>query len=151
MNLWCGPWHGWGCPVRLWWWSLVKPLHLSFWPCYWSSDCDRPEPPEALGKDLYQQGINFLNASCALTILNFPTIVSTDVPKSSEGETRALRKKKLFFLPDFCQIQPQMSIHFPHSPQVFVWRAKSTMWHSSATNSGVRLWPWSWILSKLAW
>ncbi len=84
-------------------------------------------------------------AQHAFASLNFSTTVSTEVLKSSEGETGASRRKPLFFFP--------LSVRFTHrclsvtimaaidlpmavAACLVAWRAKSVVRRSSATSSG---------------
>lgn len=100
---------------------ISPPLHLT--PRGRRSASSHPQtvaglnPLRFLDGDLDCCGMYFLNvANCALAPLNFLTTVSTDVPKSSKGKTVASRRKKIF-LPDVCQVQPQMPLcdhHYCH-------------------------------------
>ncbi len=66
----------------------------------WSPDWDGLGPLRCLGSDLDLLGMKvFKAAERALASLNFSTTVSTEVPKSSEGETGASRRKPFSFFP----------------------------------------------------
>ncbi len=54
-------------------------------------------------------------AERALASLNFSTTVSTEVPKSSEGEDWCIEKKALLFPLEVSQVHPQMSLRYHHS------------------------------------
>lgn len=83
---------------------------LSLWPYLQFAYCDRPGPPEVLGKDLDRRVMYFLKAvDQALASLNF---VSIDIPKSSEGKTGASGSFSIFL--DIHHIQPQMPLHHQH-------------------------------------
>ncbi|XDV28359.1 hypothetical protein PO909_031686 [Leuciscus waleckii] len=59
-----------------------------------SSERDGPGPPGCLSVGLDRRGMQDLYAAeRAFASLNFPTTASTEVPKSSEGETWASRRK----------------------------------------------------------
>ncbi len=71
---------------------------LAFCAHLWSPDGDGPGPLHCSGSDLNLLGMRVLKADeRAFASLNFSTTVLTEVPKSSEGETGASRRKSSFF------------------------------------------------------
>ncbi len=127
----------------------------------WSSDGDGSGPLRCSGSDLDLLGMKDLKAAeRAFASLNFSTTVSTRVPKSSEGENRSIEQKALLFLPDICQVHPQMSLRYHHGRHrpahssgglLVARRAKSVVRRSSATSSGDKPWPLSRSFSRSAW
>ncbi len=88
---------------------------LAFCARLWSSGQDGPGPPLCLGSDLDLLGMKVLKAAeHALASLNFSTTVSTEAPKSREGETGASSRKPFSFFSEVCQIHPQMPLRYHH-------------------------------------
>lgn len=79
---------------------------LPLWPCLLPSECDGPGPPEVLGRDFDQCGMYFRKAYLILTSLNFPTTISTDMPRAISGAYN--KEKEKSFLLHVCQVQSQM-------------------------------------------
>ncbi len=71
---------------------------LAFCARLWSSDQAGPGPPLCSGSDLDLLGMKVLKAAeRALASLNFSTTISTEAPKSWEGETGASSRKPFSF------------------------------------------------------
>ncbi len=99
-------------------------------------------------------------ADRALASLNFSTTVSTEVPKSSEGETGASRRKPFSSLSRSAKLTHRClsvtimaAIDLPIAVAAFLVarRAKSVVRRSSATSSGDKPWPLSRSFSRSAW
>lgn len=116
---------------------------LVLWPCLWSSNQDGPGPPGCVGAGSDRHSIHDLNAAHSL---NFPTTSSTEVPKSSDGETGASWRKLFSFSPMSAKFTHRclsiatitITIDLPTTAAVCLvnWRAKS---HDSEHTSHV--WP----------
>ncbi len=80
----------------------------------WSSDGDGSGPLRCSGSDLDLLGMKDLKAAeRAFASLNFSTTVSTEVPKSSEGENQH-RAESPSLSSHICQVHPQMSLRYHH-------------------------------------
>ncbi len=109
----------------------------------WSSDGDGSGPLRCSGSDLDLLGMKDLKAAeRAFSSLNFSTTVSTEVPKSSEGETGASSRKPFSFFPISARFTPRClsvttmaAIDLPIAVAacLVARRAKSVVRRSSAT------------------
>ncbi len=133
---------------------------LAFCAHLWSSDGDGPGPLRCSGSDLDLLGMKDLKAAeRAFASLNFSTTVSTEVPKSSEGETGASSRKPLSFLPISARfthrclsVTTMAAIDLPIAVAacLVARRAKSVVRRSSATSSGDKPWPLSRVFQQIS-
>ncbi len=134
---------------------------LAFCARLWSSDQDGPGPPLCSGSDLDLLGMKVLKAAeRALASLNFSTTVSTEAPKSWEGETGASSRKPFSFFSRSARfthrclsVTTMAAIDLPiaEAACLVARRARSVVRRSSATSSGDKPWPLSRSFSRSAW
>ncbi len=134
---------------------------LAFCARLWSSDQDGPGPPLCSGSDLDLLGMKVLKAAeRALASLNFSTTVSTEAPKSWEGEIGASRRKPFSFFSRSARfthrclsVTTMAAIDLPiaEAACLVARRARSVVQRSSATSSGDKPWPLSRSFSRSAW
>ncbi len=134
---------------------------LAFCARLWSSDQDGPGPPLCSGSDLDLLGMKVLKAAeRALASLNFSTTVSTEAPKSWEGETGASSRKPFSFFSRSARfthrclsVTTMAAIDLPiaEAACLVARRARSVVRRSSATSSGDKHWPLFRSFSRSAW
>ncbi len=119
----------------------------------WSSDGDGSGPLALFGlRPGPSRNEGFEGRWARLRLLNFSTTVSTEVPKSSEGETGASSRKPFSFFPISARfthrclsVTTMAAIDLPIAVAacLVARRAKSVVRRSSATSSGDKPWPLS--------
>ncbi len=142
-------------------WGGARVATLAFCARLRSSDQAGPGPLLCSGSDLGLLGMKVSKAAeRALASLNFSTTVSMEVPKSSEGETGASRRRPFSFFSRSAKFTHRchsvttiaaMDLPIAVAACLVAQRAKSVVRRSSATSSGDKPWPSSRSFSRSAW